>query len=183
MSQSMTIRLVTGVLVAGVLWQAASAADVDACTGFKWDVSHELAVMKQTPHAITAAVKPGTDVPLLSVGTLYSLKLADQAVVAFATEPGKRRVAAGAQAGLVRFRVRKAGRYRVSITSGHWIDVLDGVQAVPSVDFQGHVGCERPSKIVEFDLPAERDLTLQFSGSSDAEVFVAITAVGTHSAS
>jgi hypothetical protein len=52
------------------------------------------------------------------------------------------------------------------------------VRAVPSVDFQGHVGCERPSKIVEFDLPAGRDLTLQFSGSNDAEVFVAITAVG-----
>jgi hypothetical protein len=71
----------------------------------------------------------------------------------------------------------------VSITSGHWIDVVDGVQAVPSVDFQGHVGCKRPSKIVEFDLPAKRELTLQFSGSSDAEVLVAITAVGTSSAS
>jgi hypothetical protein len=181
MSRLMTITLVTGVLLAGILWQAASAVDVDACTGFKWNVSRERAVMKRTPQSITAAVKPGADLPLLSVGTLYSLKLADQAVVVFAAEPGKRRVAAGAQAGLVRFRVTKAGRYRVSITSGHWIDVLDGVHAVPSVDFQGHVGCARPSKIVEFDLPAARDLTLQFSGSSDPEVFVAITAVGSSS--
>jgi hypothetical protein len=179
MSRLMTIKLVTGVLLVGFLWQLASAADVDACTGFKWDVSRELAVMKQTPQAITAAVKRGADLPLLSVGTLYSLKLADQTAVAFAAEPGNRHVATGAQAGLVRFRVAKAGHYRVSITSGHWIDVLDGVRAVPSVDFQGHVGCERPSKIVEFDLPAGRDLTLQFSGSNDAEVFVAITAVGT----
>jgi hypothetical protein len=178
MSRLMTITLVTGVLLVAVLWQAASAVDVDACTGFKWDVSRELAVMKQTPQSITAAVKPGADLPLLSVGTLYLVKLTDQAAVAFAAEPAKRRVAAGAQAGLVRFRVRKAGRYRVSITSSHWIDVVDGVQGVPSVDFQGHVGCARPSKIVEFELPAARDLTLQLSGSSDAEVFVAVTAVG-----
>jgi hypothetical protein len=177
MSRLMNGKLVAGALLAGVLWQGASAADLEACKGFKWDVSRELAVMRQTPHEITAAVKPGADGPLLNLGTLYSLKLADQAVVRFATEPGKHRVAAGARAGLVRLRIGKAGRYRVSITGGHWIDVLDGVRAVPSVDFQGHVGCERPSKIVEFDLPAGRDLTLQFSGSNDAEVFVAITAV------
>jgi len=39
--------------------------------------------------------------------------------------------------------------------------------------------CERPRKIVEFDLPAGRMLTLQFSGSSDPEVVMAITAITT----
>ena len=95
----------------------------------------------------------------------------------FAAGPAKLNGAPSSQAGLVRFRVKKAGRYRVSITSGHWVDVVDGAQLVPSVDFQGHVGCERPRKIVEYELPAGRDLTLQLSGSSDSPVVVAITAV------
>jgi hypothetical protein len=164
-------------LVAGFMCHSAGAADVDGCMRFKWDVSHELAVMKQTPQAITAATKPQVELPQLNVGTLYSLKLADQSQVTFAVGPAKVNGAPGAQAGLVQFRVAKAGRYRVSITSGHWVDVVDGMQLVPSVDFQGHVGCERPRKIVEFDLPAQHPLTLQFSGSSDSEVVMAITAV------
>jgi hypothetical protein len=76
----------------------------------------------------------------------------------------------------------QAGRYRVSISSDHWIDVLDGTQLMSSRDFQGQHGCQRPHKIVEFDLPADRDLTLQFSGSTDAHVIVAITAVSKHAA-
>jgi hypothetical protein len=179
MSRLTAFELLACALFAGCMCQTASAADVDACTHFKWDVSRELAVMKQTPRAITAAAKPGASVPQLNVGTLYSLKLADQARVTFAAAPAKASAAPGAQAGLVQFRVKKAGRYRVSITSGHWVDVVEGVQLLKSVDYQGHVDCERPRKIVEFDLPAERMLTLQFSGSSDSEVMTAITAAGT----
>jgi hypothetical protein len=179
MSRLIASKLLACALLSGVLCQAAGAADVDACTRFKWDVSRELAVMKQIPQAITAAIRPGADVPQLNAGTLYSLKLADQAGVTFVAGPAKASVVPGAHAGLVGFAVKTAGRYRVSITSGHWVDVVDGVQLVPSVDFEGHVGCERPRKIVEFDLPAQRTLTLQFSGSSDSEVIMAITAVGT----
>jgi hypothetical protein len=66
----------------------------------------------------------------------------------------------------------------VSITSGHWIDIIDGAALVKSLDFQGRGGCERPRKIVEYELPAGRGLTLQLSGAKDAEVMIAITAVG-----
>jgi molybdate transport system substrate-binding protein len=164
------------------LGQAASAADTDLCTRFTWDVSRERAVMKQTPRAVAAAVKPSTDVPQIEPGKLYEVQLAGQSMVTFVAKPGKAALTDGAHAGLVRFRVEKAGRYRVSITSRHWIDVVDGTQLVSSRDFQGQRGCERPHKIVEYELPARRDLTLQFSGSTDAQVIVAITAVGTPAA-
>jgi hypothetical protein len=65
----------------------------------------------------------------------------------------------------------------VAITSGHWIDVADGDKLLKSHDFQGARGCERPRKIVEYDLPAGRELTLQLSGASDATVILAVTAV------
>jgi hypothetical protein len=156
---------------------ALSAADADPCTRFTWDVSRELAVMQQTPRAVTAAVKPGTEVPQIESERLYEVKLALQNTVTFVAKPGKPTPVNGAYAALVRLRVEKAGRYRLSISSGHWIDIVEGTQLVHSGDFQGQHGCQRPHKIVEFELPAGHDLTVQFSGSPDAQVLVAITAV------
>jgi hypothetical protein len=167
------------VLAIGVTMIAgpAGAVDADPCTRFSWNVAHELAVMKQSPQAVTAGIKPGADVPQIEPEKLYGLKLAPQSEVTFVVKPAKPALDDGSQAGLVRVRVAKAGRYRVSITSGHWIDVVDGEQFVTSRDFQGARGCERPHKIVEYELPSGHDLTLQFSGSTDAQVIMSITAV------
>jgi hypothetical protein len=82
-----------------------------------------------------------------------------------------------AQGGLVRFHTGKAGVYRVSITTGHWIDVVDGDAPIKSKDFSGSRECPRPHKIVEFELPANKDLVLQFSGSTDPSVIASITPV------
>jgi hypothetical protein len=164
-------------LLAALMSQPSSGAEVDPCTTFKWNVSRELAVMKQTPQALTAAVRSGAAVPEVKLNKLYTLQLADQSGVAFIASPTKSHASGDATAGMVRFRSGNAGRYRVSITDSHWVDVVDGTELVKSRDFQGHVGCERPSKIVEFDLPAHRDLTLQLSGANGAAVDVAVTLV------
>jgi hypothetical protein len=142
-------------------------------------VSHELTVMKQTPQVIVAATKPGRQTPLLELDKLYELKLSPQAAITYAAKPAKPTLNDSAQGGLIRFHVEKAGIYRISITSGHWIDVVDGDHLVKSKDFQGSRDCERPHKIVEFDLPAGKDLILQFSGSTDPVVVMAITPVNT----
>jgi hypothetical protein len=83
----------------------------------------------------------------------------------------------GAQGGLVRFRVEQAGLYRISLASGHWVDVIAHDEAVVSRDHQGARGCEPLHKIVEFDLPAGSELVLQLSGARDTAVRVAITPV------
>ena len=100
--------------------------------------------------------------------------------MALAASPRKPMPGEGAHAGLLAFRVPADGRYRVSITSGHWIDVVDAGAVVPSLAFQGHAeagGCPLVHKIVEFQLRAGRELLLQFAGASDASAGVAITAV------
>ena len=161
----------------------AHADEGDGCSHFTWDVSHELAVMKQTAASVTAAAKPGEQAPLLQIDKLYDLKLVPQAGVTYAVPPAKPTLNDSAQGGVVRFHTRTAGLYRVSITSGHWIDVVVAGQSVKSKDFQGSRGCARPHKIVEFELPANADLVLQFSGSTDAMVTTAITPVGAPAAS
>ncbi len=167
------LLLVTG----GALGAATAPAAADPCSTFTWDVSRELAVMKQSPRALTAGDKPGAAVPELQLGQLYEVKLAAQGGVTFAGKPGKPTLGDGTQAGLARVHIDKAGAYRVSITSGHWVDFVDGATVIKSRDFQGQRGCERPHKIVEFDLQGGRDVVLQLSGGSDATVLVAVTAV------
>ena len=150
-------------------------AEEDGCSHFTWNVSHELVVMKQKPERVTAATKPGSQLPLLKLDHLYELQLSPQAGISFSAPPTKPTLSDSAQGGLVRIRVPKAGVYRVSSSSGHWIDVVSGQQILKSKDFQGSHGCERLHKIVEFVLPANTDLVIQFSGSTDASVAVAVT--------
>jgi hypothetical protein len=167
-------------LLAGLLIAAAPAlaSETDGCNHFTWDVSHELAVMQQSPQAVTAAIKPGDGAAELQPDRLYELKLAPQGGVTYLLAPGKPTLDDSAQGGLVRFRVPTAGVYRVSLTTGHWIDVVADGQFIKSKDFQGSRGCERPHKIVEFELPAAKELILQFSGGTSSNVLVSITAVG-----
>jgi hypothetical protein len=179
----MSLVLGNGIILAwiafGLMLHGAHAAEASGCLGFKWDVTHEVALMKGAGQPVAAATQPGSGVPELKIDSLYVVKLADQSVMKFAAVPGKGGAAAAARAGLVQFRVSRAGRYRVSITSGHWMDVIADEKPIASVDYQGHTGCERPRKIVEFELPADKALILQFSGSDDSTVTLAITAAKT----
>ena len=163
------------VIILAISGYASPAADEDPCVNFAGEASHELAVMKQTSQEITAAANPDAGVPRISTETLYRLTLAAQSRVKFVANPGRTAVEEGSYAGLVKFRVSKAGRYRVSITSTHWIDIIDGAQLLEARAFQGLHGCKRPRKIVEYDLPADHDLILQLSGSPESRVDVAIT--------
>lgn len=170
-------KSLAAIFLMSLMAQAALAADADPCTRFTWDVSHELAVMKQAPQQILAATRSSNETPNLQLDKLYDVKLVDQGSVTFAAAPGKPTLPDGTRGGLVRFSSEAAGRYRVAMTSGHWIDVVDGQTPIKSRDFQGARGCERPRKIVEFELPAGRPLTLQLSGASDTPVTLAITTV------
>ena len=156
---------------------SAAADEADGCAHFSWDVSHELGVMKQSPQALAAAVKSDDNTAQMQTGRLYEVKLAPQGTVAFALAPGKPTRDESAHGGLVHFRVAAAGVYRISLSSGHWVDVVADGKFIKSRDFQGAHGCERPHKIVEFELPAGQPLTLQFSGAGAPAVLVAITAV------
>jgi hypothetical protein len=170
------MRLLT-IAIAALLCNGAHAAEPDPCTRFTWDVSHEAAVMKQSPQVLTAAAAPAADLPQLQLDKLYELRLGKQSDVKFAIAPARAATNDDARAGLVQFRTGAAGRYRIALSTRHWIDVVDGTTILESRDFQGAGGCERPHKVVEFDLPANRSLTLQLSRAPDAAVAIAVTRV------
>jgi hypothetical protein len=164
--------------VSALVSPAAPAQDATpktGCDSFKWDVSHELAVLAQPAKALDAARDAKSPVRA-ELDTHYAVKLAPQGSVRFTAKPNK--ADEGAHGGLLLFHVPKPGRYRVSITTGHWIDIVDGKNLVVSRDFQGHTECEKVHKIVEFELSGNKDFTLQLSGTADASVGLAITQVG-----
>src|SRR5579871_4590868 len=164
-------------LTCAALATPAFADESDGCSHFAWDVSHEVKVMNGTLAPVTAATASGAKVPVVKLDKVYEVKLAPQSSVNYSVKPAKPTLNDSAQGGLVSFHVSKAGLYRVSITSGHWIDIVDGDQLIKSKDFSGSRDCPRPHKVVEFELPANKDLVLQFSGSADASVIAAITPV------
>ena len=169
------VLFVASAPVAGEVPVAANALP-PGCDTFTWDVSTELAAL-QGPSTPIDAGRGGDDVVRIDIGTRYDARLHPQAGVRLASRPGKPMLDDGAMAGLLTFGVPADGRYRVSITTGHWIDVVDAGEVVASLDFQGRRGCPLVHKIVEFELRAGRDLVLQFAGGAAAEAGVVITPV------
>jgi len=146
------------------------------CDTFTWDVSRELSAL-QTP-SITIDAGTGPDkITRIELGKRYQARLHPQGSVTLAARPGKPMLDDDAKAGMLTFQVPRDGHYRAAITSGHWIDMVDGGEIVSSLDFQGRRACPLVHKIVEYDLRAGRDLVLQFAGGDVAEVGVVITAV------
>ena len=68
----------------------------------------------------------------------------------------------------------KPGIYRITISSGGWIDVLDGDAYLHPKAFTGAAACEGARKSVKFDLPSH-PLALQFSGVEDDRISVIVS--------
>lgn len=146
---------------------AADAHTNEGCEEFSWDVSRELNVMRQPAKVVGS----GT----IHIGEHYSVRLARQGEVKFLVAPERAARSAEPRAVVLQFQVVRAGRHRVSITSRHWIDVVVDGAIVKSMDHQGRAGCKLLHKVVEFDLPAGREIALQLSGQDDAVIGLAIT--------
>src|SRR5882672_6512165 len=114
-----------GAMKAPATGSAMAEKATGGCESFTWDVSHELAVLDKPGKPITAGANAKKSVHL-DLDQRYAVKLLPQGSVHFVVKPGKPMLDDGAQAGLFTFHTPKAGRYRVSITTGHWLDVLDG---------------------------------------------------------
>lgn len=115
--------------------------------------------------AATAAV-PAQAVPL-TIGRAVRAALHPSDVVDFVVTP-ERAPAAGSHAELA-FTVARAGRYRIALGEGPWIDVVQGSRAIASVSHGHGPACSGIRKMVDFDLPAGRYL-LQVSGAKAGAV-------------
>ena len=156
------------------LWSGPVRGADDPCAAPAWDVTQERALFRQAPAAIVAGTSPA-QLPALTPGRLYVLKLSAQPQVTFALPPGKKKPVAAAYAGLARLTVEHAGAYRIALGAAAWVDVANNGAFIEARDFHGRHGCDAPAKLVEFVLPAATTLTLQFSASAAARLEVSVT--------
>lgn len=157
--------------------QAAIAAHASAATGgceaYTVDVSREVAAMQGPATELAAAAAPAA---ALESGVVYRLRLSPQQGFAFVAAPERRHLDDGAYAGLARFSVPNAGRWRIALSGESWVDVVaaDGT-LVSAGRFEGRPECGALRKWVEFPLAPGVPYTLQLSGGSEAALTVLIS--------
>jgi hypothetical protein len=148
----------------------------DPCAKFAWNIDHERALFATAPEAV-AAGHDAASTPLLAPERLYQLQLAPQNQVALMLPPGKKTSTDGPYAGMAHLRLQQPGAYRVSVDQSLWIDVVADGKMIDSADLQGRPGCLAPHKIVQYSLPAGRELVLQLSGAVSPRARLTITPV------
>lgn len=159
-------------LAAGV-----ALAQDDPCARFSWNVEHERALFASVPRAV-AAGHEAASAPRLEPDRLYRLQLCAACQVTLALPPGKNPASDSSYAGLARLSLQQPGSYWVSPDQSAWIDIVADGEMIDSAGSQGRPGCVAPHKIVQFSLPAARELLLQLSGAASAGVRLTITAAG-----
>jgi hypothetical protein len=171
-------------LAGGFAIAGASFAQDDPCAAFSWNISHERGLFATSGQTLVAG-NSAVSAPRVEAERLYELQLVPQTQVKFASPPGKSKSTPESThnlyAGLAQVRVSQPGTYRISLDQPSWIDVLTDGKAIASSDFQGRSGCRSPHKIVQFALPAGKQLLLQFSGASSSPLRLTITHSGTSS--
>lgn len=122
--------------------------------------------------SVRAAAKASTATSLhVGVGALATLLPTPK--VAYVVPPDKPGAPASS-GGIFAFAVSTAGRYRVALGSGAWIDVLHGKTPVVSVAHGHGPACSTVRKMVDFDLQPGRYL-LQVAGSNTATLAMMVS--------
>ena len=172
--RTQTLGIVFTLVLAGAM--AAPGMAAEPCTGFKWDVTKEVALFAGPSTAITAA-KSVDAAPTVVVDRLYEAQLAPQADVAFAAPPGKKMLTDGAYAGVALLKLDAPGNYRVAVDTNAWLDLVADGKLAATRDFQGQQSCDGPHKMVEFDLSGATQYVLQLSGAAKTAIRFTVTKV------
>ncbi|WP_267395196.1 homogentisate 1,2-dioxygenase [Sphingomonas sp. GC_Shp_1] len=106
--------------------------------------------------------------PVLTIGRSVRATLRDEAGVKLAA-PSTRSGEAPGTAGLFQFAVARAGRYRIALGEGVWIDVVSAGKPLASVAHSHGPDCSGIRKMVDFDLKPGR-YVLQVTGSKTASL-------------
>lgn len=136
------------------------------CAAFKWSIEGDRA-------ALVSADRPSlANGGALAYGAATTLKLQPFASAALPKAPERASKYPSSFAGhFVLAAPAKPGVYRLTMSAGAWVDVLDGGAYLHPVAFSSAKECDGARKSVKFDLPA-RPLALQFSGVSRDQISV-----------
>ena len=146
------------------------------CTIYDNEAQQAVEIMQQDLKPLQAG-SADLILPTVETGRGYQLDLLPQSEVTFILAPARPAVTEEPAAGIVQFTTTKAGRYRVNISDGSWIEVLsDSGELLSATTFKGRHGCQPLRKYVEYELPANSKHTLQISGGIKTALVLVIIA-------
>jgi hypothetical protein len=138
------------------------------------DLPAELAGWRQPHAALTAAAKPADlKKAELILGTAADATLQPTPTIKFTIDPSKPGGSVS-HGGLFAFTVPAAGKYRVALGSGAWIDVIEDKKAAVSTAHGHGPDCTGVRKMVDYDLKAGRHI-LQVSANGAPELTLMVT--------
>ena len=144
------------------------------CDAYAWNMGHEFHLWQGEAATARAGMDVSGITPVI-VGKPVDVALAPQPGVAFAAIPEQQRGGADTFAGLLEIMPPTAGVWRVSASTGLWVDaIVDGV-LVKSAGFEMQTGCATIFKSVSYDLPAGKPIVLQLSGSKPQAVRILVS--------
>jgi hypothetical protein len=156
-------------LVALLIAARAFAQEPAGCDKFKWPLDREKALL-----ASAKVVDSGGEAqqPLSAAVMVTLVPFADAKLP---TAPSRAPKSPDSYAGFVRAAAPpNAGTYRITLTRGAWIDVIQDGHDVKSSAFSGATGCEGVRKSVKFDLtPAP--FIIELSGTNARSISLVVT--------
>ena len=165
------MRLAITVLIACAIAAPALAQEPVGCDKFKWPLDKERATLT------------GSDLPKVASGDRVAFKIpfaTTVALVPFAdaklpTAPERAPKSPDSFAGFIQVLAPpQAGSYKITMSSGGWVDVEQEGHTVKSTAFSGATGCEGVRKSVKFDLAAT-PFTVELSGVPGNAIRIAIS--------
>jgi len=158
-------------LLALSLAAPAFAQEPVGCDKFKWNLDSERAMLR-SPDAARAASGTLIDKPLAGA---VNVALVPFAEAKLPMAPERRPKQADSFAGFLRIAaLPAAGDYRITLSQGAWIDVVQDGRYLKSGPFSGAEGCEGVRKSVTFHLPAQ-PFVIQVSSVQAPTIGIVIT--------
>lgn len=127
---------------------------------------------RKQPVQAAGTVETATPLP---IGTGVAAILLPTSQIAYAVGP-RGGGGVNSNGGMFAFAAKTAGRYRVALGAGAWVDVLRGTTPVPSVAHAHGPECTGVRKMVDFDLTPGRHV-LQVVGSRSPTLALMIARV------
>jgi hypothetical protein len=169
MGKTLRILFAVGVLTGLGGSGCAAAAEPSGCDKFKWPIAHEQAALA-APAA--GPLAPGATLPA-DVGA--RLKLVPFAEAKLALAPERPPKFSPSYAGAFGLDAPAAPAvYKVTLSAGGWIDVVQGGKFLKPIDFSGALDCANARKSVKFRLAAE-PTTLQLTGLGDPDLSIIVS--------
>jgi hypothetical protein len=165
MRATLRILFAAGIMGSG----CAFAAEPSGCGQFKWPIAHEQAALAAPA---SGPLAPGAT---LAADAGARLKLVPFAEAKLALAPERPPKFSPSYAGVFVLEAPAAPAvYKVTLSAGAWIDVVQDGKFLKAIAFSEATGCANARKSVKFRLAAE-PTTLQLTGVGDPDIAIIVS--------